>query len=58
MRRSLPSDNLQESRLPTFGGLLPRGRRVVRLRIPELLEELEWTPYRLAKELGFVSGPL
>jgi plasmid maintenance system antidote protein VapI len=25
---------------------------VVRLRIPELLEELEWTPYRLAKELG------
>jgi plasmid maintenance system antidote protein VapI len=25
---------------------------MVRLRIAELLEELEWTPYRLAKELG------
>jgi len=27
-------------------------RIVVRLQIPELLRELRWTPYRLAKELG------
>jgi DNA-binding Xre family transcriptional regulator len=30
----------------------PARLSVVRLRIPELLEELQWTPYRLAKELG------
>jgi DNA-binding Xre family transcriptional regulator len=28
---------------------------MVRLRLPELLEELNWTPYRLAKELGMTE---
>jgi len=28
---------------------------VVRLRFPEVLEELEWTSYRLAKELGMTE---
>jgi DNA-binding Xre family transcriptional regulator len=28
---------------------------VVRLRLPELLNELGWTPYRLAKELGMTE---
>ncbi len=28
---------------------------VVRLRLPELLDELGWTPYRLAKELGMTE---
>lgn len=28
---------------------------MVRLRLPELLEELDWTPYRLAKELGMTE---
>ena len=28
---------------------------MVRLRLPELLKELRWTPYRLAKELGMTE---
>lgn len=28
---------------------------MVRLRLPEVLEELQWTPYRLAKELGMTE---
>ncbi len=28
---------------------------MVRLRLPELLDELGWTPYRLAKELGMTE---
>jgi DNA-binding Xre family transcriptional regulator len=28
---------------------------MVRLRLPELLNELGWTPYRLAKELGMTE---
>lgn len=28
---------------------------MVRLRFPELLEELNWTPYRLAKELDMTE---
>ncbi len=28
---------------------------MVRLRLPELLDELGWTPYRLAKELNMTE---
>lgn len=28
---------------------------MVRLKLPEILEELDWTPYRLAKELGMTE---
>lgn len=28
---------------------------MVRLKLPEILEELGWTPYRLAKELGMTE---
>jgi DNA-binding Xre family transcriptional regulator len=45
----------QELLAPSF--IQPHlGATVVRLRLPELLEELDWTPYRLAKELD-MTGP-